>query len=448
MKKFQKLMIFVFIIGCFLINNVKVKALNTIIEDTADNIFNRIPASYDDIDYIPSASSAPDYLGYFTGNRDGWEPRIKYIGTDRDHVQMYIFCLSFHKLAPNSTSYTLDSEHFNQSSIDDKYYAYAYILKHGFGYRSYSSSTYSDLLWDYYITSMAIYQYQYETDEAEKALMTAKNYVDIRSFEGDAVTKKAILDLVDEAKKPENLNKNEFVVPYKPSSGEYQEIMANVIYRIRTPEPEPQPEPEKHYCQYVDGKYYDANGNVVNASEYNASCNPQPEPEPEKLYCEYKDGKYYDANGKRVSEVAFKKSCEEEIVPKINIVYKDKCTLEHVPGAKMKLVRGNTCSAGAYKTWTSGKPQTFNDILAGNYMICDMTNKYSMSINVKKTNETQTFEMYTNPDTCDEPLPEPEKDEPLPPTGVASLAAVGGSLACCFGGYVVLKKKNKFIKIK
>ena len=111
-------------------------------------------------------------------------------------------------------------------------------------------------------------------------------------------------------------------------------------------------EPAKHYCEIVDGKYYDKNGNVVNGDEYEESCNPKPEkhycevvdgkyydkdgnvvsksdyekscnPEPEKHYCEIVDGKYYDKEGNIVSKEDYEKSCKEK--PKYRYQYEKTC---------------------------------------------------------------------------------------------------------------------------
>ncbi|MDO4963418.1 MAG: hypothetical protein Q4E75_04925, partial [bacterium] len=59
------------------------------------------------------------------------------------------------------------------------------------------------------------------------------------------------------------------------------------------------PTPAKHKCKVVDGKYYDAKGNIVSKEEYKKSCEV---PTPTKHECEVVDGKYYDAKGNIVSK--------------------------------------------------------------------------------------------------------------------------------------------------
>lgn len=67
---------------------------------------------------------------------------------------------------------------------------------------------------------------------------------------------------------------------------------------------------QKHYCQIVNGKYYDANGKVVGKSTYQRSCEHKPAPTP-KYYCKIVNGKYYDKHGNVVSKKAYKKSCSK-----------------------------------------------------------------------------------------------------------------------------------------
>lgn len=73
---------------------------------------------------------------------------------------------------------------------------------------------------------------------------------------------------------------------------------------------------KKHYCEIVNGKYYDSNGKVVKKSTYQRSCEHKPSPTP-KYYCKIVNGKYYDAKGKVVSKKAYEKSCgKPEPTPK------------------------------------------------------------------------------------------------------------------------------------
>ena len=59
----------------------------------------------------------------------------------------------------------------------------------------------------------------------------------------------------------------------------------------------------KYYCKIIDGKYYDAKGDVVSKSEYEKSCSTP------KYYCKVVNGKYYDKNGNIVSKKNYEKSC-------------------------------------------------------------------------------------------------------------------------------------------
>ena len=72
---------------------------------------------------------------------------------------------------------------------------------------------------------------------------------------------------------------------------------------------------QKHYCEVVNNIFYDKNGNVVSAADFNKSCTSTPTPTPNtKHYCEVVDNKYYDKDGNVVSEKEYKDSCNKEIV--------------------------------------------------------------------------------------------------------------------------------------
>ena len=68
--------------------------------------------------------------------------------------------------------------------------------------------------------------------------------------------------------------------------------------------------PGKYYCQYVNGKYYGANGDQVDKTTYDKECKLE-----EKYYCKYVNGIYYGKNGNIVSEETYKKECENEPTP-------------------------------------------------------------------------------------------------------------------------------------
>ncbi len=68
--------------------------------------------------------------------------------------------------------------------------------------------------------------------------------------------------------------------------------------------------PGKYYCQYVNGSYYGANGDVVDKATYDKECKLE-----EKYYCKYVNGAYYGKDGNIVSESTYKKECEDEPTP-------------------------------------------------------------------------------------------------------------------------------------
>jgi len=63
---------------------------------------------------------------------------------------------------------------------------------------------------------------------------------------------------------------------------------------------------ERHYCEVVNGRYYDNNGNQVSKSKYEAACFE------EEYYCEVVNGKYYDDKGNKVSKSKYEAACFEE----------------------------------------------------------------------------------------------------------------------------------------
>ena len=383
-----------------------------------------------------------DVLNIFTGDAEGWIPRIKFEGTDKNNIQTYLFCLSYHDLAPStSVKYSLATW-----DTMEKMNEIRYIMEHAFGYAGNKySEDYANLVKDYYITQVAIWQlqgdYGYEVGSKRINVLTDENdkkYNKENGTENSGEAAKAyqkIKELVTNAKDHTNanpINNKRMIAKFVPTNAYgYQILTPFKIYVL------PEPQTETHTCEKVGDLYYDKNGSAVSKEDYEKSCFTNPT-------CTYKNGKYYDDKGNEVTQSEYKEICEPTIEPKIKITYKDKCTNEHVGNAKMKLVKGANCSGTAVKSWTSGTVKTFNDIEAGSYMICDTTNNYSKSIAVKRISSLQEFEMYTNPDTCEEPAANEEK----PPTGVASVTLIGVVLAITVGGYIYLKKHDKFIKMK
>lgn len=298
MKILKKIMIFIFMIGCLFTNMLTSKAQNNYVKmSSLEELSQKVASTINEINTLSSSESPTDHLNYFTDNRQGWKPLIKYIGNDKNQISYYVFCLSHHKLGPKSPiSYNRE----DLSTIPEEWYAYAYIIENGFnGDFSDAETGYSSLKWSYYVTSMAIWQYQYEKnlmDDSAKA-----DFVSIRDFStNDTTTKDAIIALVDGALN--NQDKTKFIIPYNPTDGAYQIITPNVIYQI---------EEQKYYCQYIDGVYYDNDGNKVNYDSYLSSCQTTlyVPSTPEKHYCEIVNGVYYDKNGNGVLESIYNKSC-------------------------------------------------------------------------------------------------------------------------------------------
>ena len=117
------------------------------------------------------------------------------------------------------------------------------------------------------------------------------------------------------------------IYPVKPVQKHYCEVVNNIFYdkngnvvsaadfnKSCTSTPTPTPN-TKHYCEVVNNIFYDKNGNVVSVADFNKSCTSTPTPTPNtKHYCEVVDNKYYDKDGNVVSEKEYKDSCNKEIV--------------------------------------------------------------------------------------------------------------------------------------
>ncbi len=461
MKVLKKVLIIFVLVGCIFMKSNKVQAA---IEEVSVSSYEDIPAletqNYVWEQVTKMSETDNRLLQVFTGSNEGWIPRIKFEGDDPNNIKTYIFCLSYHDLAPTpSIKYKLA-----YWDTLEKMNEVRYIMENGFGTQSYADN-YDKLIEDYYITQLAIWQLQgdsgYEIENSKIDILNNSKYDQYKDDEesepGKAYHK--IKDLVEGAKDHSNrnqLNNKRMIAKFVPTGNYYgyQILTPFKIYNL----PE---EPETYTCEKVGDWYYDAHGNAVNQSDYEKSCNP---------VCEYKDGKYYDSNHKEVSEAEYKKSCNpickyengkyydnqgnvvskstyenicEKIEPKISISYIDNCTDNFAQNAKMKLVSGNSCSGKTIKSWTSGKLVTFDNITAGTYTICDTTNDYDKTITVKNVKTLQEFEMMTN-DTCEEPY----KNEPNSNTGLTSYLVLGGVLGFGTILYLVLRKKGIFVKIK
>ncbi|MDD6223955.1 MAG: hypothetical protein PUB18_03040 [bacterium] len=147
--------------------------------------------------------------------------------------------------------------------------------------------------------------------------------------------------------------------------------------------PTPKPEPEKHYCEIVNGKYYDKKGNVVDKVAYEKDCTT-PKPEPEKHYCEIVNGKYYDKKGNVVDKVAYEKDCttpkpepEKHYCEIVNGKYYDK--------------KGNVVDKVAYeKDCTTPKPDPVKEYEYKKTVPTTCTNWSSWTTKILKNNETIT----------------------------------------------------------
>lgn len=271
------------------------------------------------------------------------------------------------------------------------------IIKNGFGTFASSDGEIS-LRQAYYITQSAIWAIQGDiTVSSTNPFEMYKDYGDNTNEKWQYNMYNGILRLIDIANTPSEDDNNYFVGLYKTTAGNYQDIVPAILHPIKKSTP-------------------------------TTPINP---PSPD------------------VPDV---------IRPKISLVYKDKCTDEFVDGAKMKLVKGNSCSGTTIKSWISGKnlaisvisnekteswmSHVFTDIDPGTYTVCDLTNKNSKTIEVKEQEEIQKFEFYTNPLTCEEPK------EKNPITGLPSILLI--CLMIISGGsfYIFIKHQDKFVKIK
>ena len=134
------------------------------------------------------------------------------------------------------------------------------------------------------------------------------------------------------------------------------------------------------------------------------------------------------------------RSCDNILI-KASISYKDKCTNKYIEKAAMKLFKGGSCSGTTIKSWTSSNnAYTIDNIDAGTYTICDTTNNVHKTINIANKNETQNFEMYNNPATCDET----KKSISNPKTGVIGTITLIILISGVSILYMYSKKKNYF----
>ena len=164
-------------------------------------------------------------------------------------------------------------------------------------------------------------------------------------------------------------------------NGKYYDSNGKVVGKAtyqKSCEHKPDPTP-KYYCKIVGGKYYDKNGNIVSKEKYEASCH-KPDPTP-KYYCKIVDGKYYDKNGNIVSKEEYDASCNPEKKHYCEIVdgkYYDK--------------NGNIVTKEEYDASCNPTPKYYCKIVDGKYY--------------DKNGNIVTKEEYEK--SCHKPDPEPK----------------------------------------
>ena len=314
-------------------------------------------------------------------------PMIQYIADSGSNFTewTYVFCINFGNSSPtpdvvyNKTNFQEDLD--NDLKIE-------YIIRNGF------KNDYDDtaegktqMQYDYYVTQIAIWKVQdlYNFEMANENPFDP-NDTNNPDSEWKYNMYQHVLNLVAEATEYAETAKesdvNYIVAKYMPTDDQYQGMVPAILYPLKKDEPPKVDIPDEPTI-------------------------PQ-----------------------------------TPINTRVSITYKDKCTFEYVQKAKMKLVRGSSCSATALHSWTSTEQDyIITGLEAGTYTVCDTTNNYSKTINVTSTNNLQNFDMLTNPDTCDEPK---EETVPSPPTGVLSLISLCLFLGGTIGLYIYAKKKTKY----
>lgn len=91
--------------------------------------------------------------------------------------------------------------------------------------------------------------------------------------------------------------------PYESSIYMYDETDGSLKKEVNCPV-------VNHYCEVVDGVYYDPAGRVVTQKEYENACLPK--------VCKIDGDKYYGVDGKEVTEAEYKAECEKNVVTPTN----------------------------------------------------------------------------------------------------------------------------------
>ena len=187
-------------------------------------------------------------------------------------------------------------------------------------------------------------------------------------------------------------------------------------------------EPEKHYCEVVDGKYYDDKGNEVSKAAYEKACTT-----PEPHYCEVVDGKYYDDKGNIVSKAAYEKACITPTTHKLKITKKKDDGKTIITSSKFdfELLDSNGNSFNPKKTCSTGVSSNatceISDLSPGDYIIeetinditqydrlegCDGckdstiekigNNKFRVKITIGNADKTVTIKNHENKLTCEQ----------------------------------------------
>jgi len=91
--------------------------------------------------------------------------------------------------------------------------------------------------------------------------------------------------------------------PYESSIYMYEESDGSLKKEVNCPV-------LNHYCEIVDGVYYDPTGKVVTQTEYENACLPK--------VCKIDGNKYYGVDGEEVTEEEYKAECETPAVTPTN----------------------------------------------------------------------------------------------------------------------------------
>lgn len=386
-----------------------------------------------------------DPLGVFAKD-PGWEPFWKYTevkNKDGSTVKVLVFCVGYHSLAPTGKKYSLSE--FQEGLNNDK--KIAYIIKKGFD--DYQNNKDKGLAYYYYAMQLAIWKVQ----NIYGFEMSDNNPFDASTDKGALY--KYILELANNSKIESNWSSEYITVKYTPSDKNYQEVVPGILFETIKKETPKTYNLGLEYLDYCTNDYVENatikvhSGNSCSGSEI-ASFTSKDTKGVSGLtagtytVCDVTNNISKTVTIDNKDVVVQMKSAErscENILIKASISYKDKCTNKYIEKAAMKLFKGGSCSGTTIKSWTSSNnAYTIDNIDAGTYTICDTTNNVHKTINIANKNETQNFEMYNNPATCDET----KKSISNPKTGVIGTITLIILISGASILYMYSKKKNYF----